>query len=568
MAFYRDANGPSWVRGTGWLEGPMDGWDGVTTVRDADGYNRVSVLDVGYQKDEERSGVFGQQIPSAVTRLTSLEVLDLTGSHWYYDPEALAPLAHGERSLSAAPRGLMDIPGLDSIVGLGANVCVPHGDAEFDAWLLAREWIRYWSDVSQVPRPYDRAMCPGTDSYVDSVAVAAVQVTMLDEGRKLVSGRDAWLLVKPYAPLDASQRELGVIWPHMEVVFVSGGGEVRRQVPNVHAGKLPNHERDSTALHPLNRMNSFGPGSTGFEEAAVVEIPQELIAPGLKIAVDVYSPVYGDTVFIGRWPRDGWTEIDVIPVESLPSMEVKLVPVMPRNPDCDCHEWPDISVEALKTLVAEREDNIFGPLREWYPVQHVSYSWHDDPVLQGPGNGTVDGGALHAVAAKERVHGDGKTFWVGVCVRPGGCFGVGGMAYLGGRASISSLSGPTLAHEIGHNIGFRHPNPDGRAPMVASRTGYRRLLHSGTCSTKNPEVEHFRDWYFVDEPVPWESPVFMGTRGTRRYGGVFVNDVHTGELCAHQATSPWHWTVALAVLSGEQFPPRLSAEHRSIVVIN
>lgn len=543
MDFYDGANGPRWPDNSGWGEErvPMGEWYGVTTAFDsAVGRNRVERLHL------RENNLRGTRLPTELADLAYLRAVDLLGAVWSETRgRANIPILYrclGRPSqqgfplcypASAYPPGLMDLQRLDSL-RLGLDLCVPADNTTLRNWLWSRSHYPYVDDA--IPYPYHKATpCLGPDD-VDDVRVSVAQA--VEAGDTLRAGRDAWVVVRPKKvprkrrhPSHGTDEQyyfLGNRWPAIraEVCLAECTTfEMAQHAPpeivrtrNPGLDTLASMSSSDSRQFVQSEYSGGGGDSWWAQGVAATPVPGDLIQPGVTIAVTMESRTVGDTITI--WQR----EMTPVVLDALPSLEITLVAMVSPNAECadsvmagagytdDCYEWPDSTIH-LDLVQGHEEQVLFQQLRHWFPIGEIDYRWHDE-LLQSKAwdrayslrDAAGDDLSRLANMAEE----DGR-YWIGIGCLVGnrcnlGFGGVSGIARLGGRFSVTVPYGPVLAHELGHNLGLRHPDEIERlsASLDALVVG----------KWTRPDGDQY--WSYVNVPVPPTRPTFMQSSYSNR----------------------------------------------------
>ena len=249
--------------------------------------------------------------------------------------------------------------------------------------------------------------------------------------------------------------------------------------------------------------------------AAAAPVPSALIQPNMRITLDVVSKTVGDTVTLAQF------EIEPIVLEPR-TIDITVVPIIAPNPDCDCHEWPDSAYALHRVLRDEPETlkrGLFSQTEHWYPAI-VRVRWRDTPVYSrvwGDEPRTTEEVALDdlsKVSAMRRNAGAGPdSYWIGICTVSCQWGFTGGMAYMNGRASVAIPAGRIVAHEIGHNLGLRHPDQ----------------YNSPSVTVDALSVGVWRDGTYSPAPLPLDTKTFMhsfGELSIRVYPGIAPWQMH------------------------------------------
>ena len=412
------------------------------------------------------------EIPSELGMLASLREL------WLFDnsltgeiPPELGKLANlgrlylNENGLSGAlPTALTAVRRLHEFDASNTALCAP-ASPEFQQWAIGIQQYR----VRQ---------CTTVAAYlVQSVQSREFAVP-------LVAGRQAMLRVFPTAPAGAS-----VPVPPVRASFYRSGG--------------------ATAVYTVEIEGKPGPLPVEIYEgdlaaSANVWIPGDVVRPGLELVVEIdpegtIDPSLGVS---RRLPEEGRTALDV---HELPSMELTIVPFL-RIEDPDSSIIPTVESLAANSRGHEmlRLPRVLLPAHEWSVAAHEPVFTDISPTWSN---------LLGLVGAIRRVEG-GRGYWMGV--RKGGG---GGIAHVSGWISVSNLWGPTIAHELGHNLSLWHA-PCGKPPLVDWAFPYP----GGQSGAWGYD-------FATGRLVLPESPDVMGYCSRR---GSWISDYHFGNALRHR----------------------------------
>lgn len=189
------------------------------------------------------------------------------------------------------------------------------------------------------------------------------------------------------------------------------------------------------------------PDESRLDRSFNMEIPAELIQPGLELVVelDTENTVPKSPGSITRYPAEGTMPLNII---EMPVFQQTFVPtILNRSPDHGVFEWlRGISPESHHVQVT----------RTLLPIGEMEVFVHD--TFYTDVNLTTDNGwdsYLREVELLWNAEGK-KGYYYGVVVVP---FGSpwGGLGYVNGtHVSVGATSPDTYAHEVGHNMTLRH----------------------------------------------------------------------------------------------------------------
>ena len=371
-------------------------------------------------------------IPAELGNLQALSELqlqdnDLTGPI----PPSLSRLsglellgANNNAGLSGAIPDVLT--GLRQLTGLhfdGTGVCAPRTQ-QFQEWL------------AEIPAA--RVLRCGN---VDMPFYLTQAVQSLEYPVPLVAGKDALLRVFVAAE-DAADHGI----PRVRATFFQNGG-----VEPIHVADV------AEQTHPIPTEINEGDLSA----SANARIPHDVIVPGLEMVVEVdpdarLDPALGITRRIpasGRAPVDVWT---------VPQLDLTVVPLRKIGSEVS---------RSLEEHVAEltTEHETFDLTRKLLPVADFKLSFREPLIVSNEPIARYSRGFLPIVEAARVADGAPGTY--------AGIVSGGGVAILGGRSVVSSLSSDTMAHELGHSLSLSHAPcggagfPDPFYPHAGGATG-------------------------------------------------------------------------------------------------
>lgn len=239
----------------------------------------------------------------------------------------------------------------------------------------------------------------------------------------LVAGREALLRV-----FVTAERGTGAGLPPVRARFHLGGAQVHEVLIPAQTGAIPTGIEEGDLLRSANAT-----------------IPGEIVRPGLEMVIEIDPDGTLDPGLLStrRLPQMGRASVEV---HDMPHLDLTLIPFI----------WstePDSAIVDIVREIAADPDNheLLREIRTLMPVGSLDVTAHE-PVLSSRNNAN----ALLSETSAIRVMESGSGFYMGTMSGRLGGFAGGGLAHLGGRASVAIPRGPTMAHELGHNLFLRH----------------------------------------------------------------------------------------------------------------
>lgn len=347
-------------------------------------------------------------IPPELGNLNSLELLDLLSNQIEGPlPPELGRLAALEHLILSRNRNLEgELPreltalALDELQLGATGLCAPPDD-EFRAWVASIG--TGWAPLCAEER---------THAYLTQASQSASVPV------KLVAGEQALLRVFVVANSGVSAS-----FPTVRARFFADGREV-------HSVSVP---RSSRSLPTAVDEGSL-------DASANALIPGSVLVPGLEMVVEIdpEGALPAGTGVPRRWPEEGRAALDV---RQMRPLDLTLVPFLYNtNPD-------RALADRVKLLRAQ--DDLFELTRELLPVEEFTVTARE-PVWTSIEPVFANSSALLRETWATRTMDGATGYYMGVMS------GGGGRGYVGWPGSVSGLRGPTIAHELGHNMSLRH----------------------------------------------------------------------------------------------------------------
>ena len=239
----------------------------------------------------------------------------------------------------------------------------------------------------------------------------------------LVAGRDALLRV-----FVTADRSTGAGLPPVRARLHLGGAQAHEVVIPAQSGAIPTEVEEGDLLRSANAT-----------------IPGEIVRPGLEmvIEIDPDGTLEPGLLSTRRIPQMGRATVEV---HDMPRLDLTLIPFV----------WstePDSAIVDIVRGMATDPDNheLLREIRTLLPVGSLDVTAHD-PVVSSRNNANALLSETSAIRAME----SGSGFYMGTMSGRLGGFAGGGLAQIGGRSSVAVPRGPTMAHELGHNLFLRH----------------------------------------------------------------------------------------------------------------
>lgn len=347
-------------------------------------------------------------IPPELGNLASLELLDLLSNQVEGPlPPELGQLGALEHLILSRNRRLEgELPreftalSLDELQLGATGLCAPQDD-EFRVWVASIG--TGWAPLCTQER---------THAYLTQASQSASVPV------KLVAGEQALLRVFVVANSGVTAN-----FPSVRARFFAVGREV-------HSVSLP------ASTRPLPTAID----ESSLDASANVLIPGSVLVPGLEMVVEIdpEGALPAGTGVPRRWPEEGRAALDV---RQMRPLDLTMVPFLYNsNPDQALAN----DVRALRA-----QDELFQLTRDLLPVEEFTVTARE-PVWTSIDPVASNSSALLRETWATRTMDGATGYYMGV-MRGGG-----GRGYVGWPGSVSGLRGPTIAHELGHNMSLRH----------------------------------------------------------------------------------------------------------------
>ena len=188
---------------------------------------------------------------------------------------------------------------------------------------------------------------------------------------------------------------------------------------------------------------------SALDASANALIPGTVLVPGLEMVVEIdpEGALPAGTGVPRRWPAEGRAAVDV---RRMRPLDLTLVPFLYNsNPE---------QALADRVKILRAQDELFQLTRDLLPVEVFTVTARE-PMWTSIDPVHTNSAALLRETWAIRTMDGASGYYMGV-MRGGG-----GRAYIGWPASVSGLLGPTIAHELGHNMSLRHA-PCGDPPNI------------------------------------------------------------------------------------------------------
>ena len=360
------------------------------------------------------SGLTGR-IPPELGNLGSLESLDLrdnqlTGS---IPPELGGLIQLVDLQLSdnpglsgPLPSSLVALARLQTLFVTGTDLCAP-SDNSFRAWMdgVANQYVPFCLDGVGRGTAY---LTQATQSRTSRVPLIAGERALL---RAFVTAGQATSLTIP----------------RVRTTFYLNGSEA-------HIAEIPSR----TTIIPT------GVDEGDLSASANVEIPGEIIQPGLEMVVEI-DPEGTLPARLGVAQRIPETDRLDVDVRAMPELDLTLIPFV-------WSQAPDSTIlGTVEAMAADPEGHeLLFDTHTLLPVGDLRVTAHE-PVLSS----SNDAEALLRETRAIRVMEGATSHYMGM-LPDDDRKGVVGIAFRPGRSSFSLARSSIIAHELGHNMSLEH----------------------------------------------------------------------------------------------------------------
>lgn len=442
VALYEATGGPDWNNSTNWLtKEPVSSWHGVTADDSGsptalflygNGLRGTLPSELGSLTDLERLDLrrneLSDTIPAALGGLARLRELDLAHNHLSgrlpvelgnLSELAVLQIEHNEFS-GGLPGSLSRLAKLEDFQWNESGLCAPD---------LA--WFREW--LASVPKQVGGDGCESSPVLLSVAAVHLNQAAQsMDGDVPLVAGREALLRVFPVADRANAHR------PEARATFYLDGRET--------------YGTDMRLGSRFGIPEEVDPGRLEWSFEAAV--PSGVLVPGVELVVEIDPGGEAAEGSELRVPAAGRMPLDV---REMPVMELTIIPVLQKsNPDSSVFQWTRaIAAQGTSHPAVRLMTNVL-------PVADLDMTVRDEALVTdydldapiSPGSGL-----LNALALARLLEGRTGYYHGAVAERRPGEGGVGGVARSERhRVSVARPTAILFAHELGHNMGLKHPS--------------------------------------------------------------------------------------------------------------
>lgn len=323
-------------------------------------------------------------------------------------------LTNNPRMSGPLPASMTELRRLRTLLADSTDLCAPT-DVVFRGWLTRVE-------QSRIKACFDGGM---------SAAYLVQAVQSREHPVPLVAGEKALLRVFPTAK-QATTAGIPDVQAHF---FHDGRQTYVVHVPGTAGVPIPTHVDEGS-----------------LDESVNAEIPGYVIQPGLEMVIEIDPDGTLDAELLAtrRIPETG--RLDVA-VSDMPLFDLTLIPfVWTQTHDSS-------RVELVKAVEADPENHgLLRRTRTLLPIGDIKVTAHE--AVLSSSNSAHD--LYHEVSVIRAIEG-GTGYFMGI-LPPAYSGNAAGLANRPGKVSVSSASGSTIAHELGHNLSLGHVRCGNRNP--------------------------------------------------------------------------------------------------------
>ena len=272
-----------------------------------------------------------------------------------------------------------------------------------------------------------------------ALSVPAAHLTQtsqdLSGGVPLITGREA--LLRVFATAD----ERYIVGHEAQATFLVRGQEVYSASLEPPASGIPLDVEEGRFAHSFN-----------------ARIPGHVLEPGLEMVVELdpdgVLPLKSGSS--SRFPASGWLALDV---REVPPMNLTIVPVLYRE-EANRSTNPEVE-DFTRDLVTTDTDGELRFVRDILPIGDLSVKLREPYYTFADMEGGADR-IFQEIWMLRHLEADGDEYYHGIAVVPNteeskpDSDWPGGLGAEGYSAVSWEFWGPTIAHELGHNLSLAH----------------------------------------------------------------------------------------------------------------